>query len=414
MSNKEERKAPVLRFKGFTDDWEQRKLKELVNMHARIGWQGLRKSEFLSSGNYYIITGTDFDNNRINLKNISYISKDRYDQDKNIQVHPNDILLTKDGTIGKVAYVDSLDKPATLNAGVYDIKNKSSELETKYLFHYLTTNRLLDYAKKSATGGTIKHLNQKILVDFPIEVSSKNEEKNIANLLDKIDKIITLQQRKLSLIEKLRENISEHIFSPDIMKFKNIDPEFEIKKLSDISNIFIGLVTTMTKNYAKNGILLIRNSNIKENNFKFDNYIYLDSKFAEKNKNREMKIGDVVTVHTGDIGTSAVIEPKEENSIGFATITTRPNNKIINSYYLSDYLNTKKHKNWAVRMSTGDGRRNYNLKDFTRIRLNVPSLNYQIKIVALIKYLESFSKSEKKKINQLNSLKQFLLQNLFI
>lgn len=100
-------------------------------MHARIGWQGLRKSEFLSSGNYYIITGTDFDNNRINLKNISYISKDRYDQDKNIQVHPNDILLTKDGTIGKVAYVDSLDKPATLNAGVYDIKNKSSELETE-------------------------------------------------------------------------------------------------------------------------------------------------------------------------------------------------------------------------------------------------------------------------------------------
>ena len=290
------------------------------------------------------------------------------------------------------------------------LKTKENPL---FLANYLRAKYVFKFARL-VEGGNVSNLYFERYEDTNILIPSKNEQQNISKLILKIDKLITLQQRKLSLIEKLRENISEHIFSPDIMKFKNIDPEFEIKKLSDISNIFIGLVTTMTKNYAKNGILLIRNSNIKENNFKFDNYIYLDSKFAEKNKNREMKIGDVVTVHTGDIGTSAVIEPKEENSIGFATITTRPNNKTINSYYLSDYLNTKKHKNWAVRMSTGDGRRNYNLKDFTRIRLNVPSLNYQIKIVALIKYLESFSKSEKKKINQLNSLKQFLLQNLFI
>lgn len=399
MSNKEERKAPVLRFKGFTDDWEQRKLGDIATF---INGRAYSKNELLHQGKYKVLRVGNF------YTNDSWYYSDM-ELDKKYYANYGDLLYTWSATFGPHIWKG---EKVIYHYHIWKII-LSDEITKNFTLQLLEhdKNRLL--AEKS--GSTMIHLTKKDMENKEIVIpSSTNEQDKVGLLLTKLDYLITLQQRKLSLIEKLRENISEHIFSPDIMKFKNIDPEFEIKKLSDISNIFIGLVTTMTKNYAKNGILLIRNSNIKENNFKFDNYIYLDSKFAEKNKNREMKIGDVVTVHTGDIGTSAVIEPKEENSIGFATITTRPNNKIINSYYLSDYLNTKKHKNWAVRMSTGDGRRNYNLKDFTRIRLNVPSLNYQIKIVALIKYLESFSKSEKKMINQLNSLKQFLLQNLFI
>ena len=55
---------PQLRFKGFADAWEQRKLSKIATMHARIGWQNLRKSEFLDSGDYYLITGTDFDDGK--------------------------------------------------------------------------------------------------------------------------------------------------------------------------------------------------------------------------------------------------------------------------------------------------------------------------------------------------------------
>lgn len=409
MSNKEERKAPVLRLKGFTDDWEQRKFNELGKLYygkSAPKWSVVEKggTPCIRYGELYTKYSSKIDN---------VYSHTSIDKSKLKFSTGNELLIPRVGEdpLDFTKHTSWLSIPnVAIGEMITVLKTKENPL---FLANYLRAKYVFKFARL-VEGGNVSNLYFERYEDTNILIPSKNEQQNISKLILKIDKLITLQQRKLSLIEKLRENISEHIFSPDIMKFRNIDPEFEIKKLSDISNIFIGLVTTMTKNYAKNGILLIRNSNIKKNNFKFDNYIYLDSKFAEKNKNREMKIGDVVTVHTGDIGTSAVIEPKEENSIGFATITTRPNNKIINSYYLSDYLNTKKHKNWAVRMSTGDGRRNYNLKDFTRIRLNVPSLNYQIKIVALIKYLESFSKSEKKKINQLNSLKQFLLQNLFI
>ena len=162
-------------------------------------------------------------------------------------------------------------------------------------------------------------------------------------------------------------------------------PPWEQRKLIDIAKTFIGLVTTMTENYRDSGTLLIRNSDIKEGQFVFsEKPIHLDEEFAEKNKTRRLQIGDVVTVHTGDIGTSAVIQEKEAGSIGFATINTRTDKRILNPYFLSTYFNTEKHKCYANSVSTGDGRSNYNIKDFNKLVISIPSLGEQEKISVLI------------------------------
>ena len=74
--------------------WEQRKLSTICSMHARIGWQNLRTSEFLDTGDYYLITGTDFDNGRVNFDTCHYVDKSRYDQDTKIQIQNGSILIT--------------------------------------------------------------------------------------------------------------------------------------------------------------------------------------------------------------------------------------------------------------------------------------------------------------------------------
>lgn len=163
---------------------------------------------------------------------------------------------------------------------------------------------------------------------------------------------------------------------------------WEQRKVTEIGKIYIGLVTTMTKHYTDEGTLLIRNSDIKDGKFEFgDNPIHLEKLFAEKNETRMHQIGDVITVHTGDVGTSAVITENEAKSIGFATIVTRPNPKIIDSNYLCSFLNTDKHKKWAVSISTGDGRTNYNLGDYFELVVPVPSIAEQKKIAAYIQNL---------------------------
>lgn len=126
------------------------------------------------------------------------------------------------------------------------------------------------------------------------------------------------------------------------------------------------------------------------------------------------KVGDVITVHTGDVGTSAVITKNEANSIGFATIVTRPNKKILDSYYLSTFLNTDKHKNWAVQMSTGDGRTNYNLREYTELIVPVPTINEQKKIAEYITALNNLITLHQQKYSKMQSFKKFMLQNMFV
>ena len=188
---------PDVRFKGFTDAWEQCKLSVLATMNARIGWQNLRTSEFLDNGDYLLITGTDFDNGRIKYSTCHYVEKKRFDQDTKIQLSTGSILITKDGTLGKVALVEELPKPATLNAGVFNVRVKDDAfLSYKYLYHYLKAPFLMKYVTANATGGTIKHLNQSILVDFPIPITGKQEQDRIAKLLDSLESIITLHQQE--------------------------------------------------------------------------------------------------------------------------------------------------------------------------------------------------------------------------
>ena len=191
---------PAIRFKGFSDTWEQRKLSEIATMHARIGWQNLRTSEFLDNGDYMLITGTDFMDGAVNFDTCHYVERERYEQDKHIQIRNGSILITKDGTLGKVAYIQGLTMPATLNAGVFNVEIRDEkEVDNRYLFQYLKAPFLMDYVDKKATGGTIKHLNQNILVDFPVVLPQKDEQAKIGEYFLGIDNIITLHQCKCQI-----------------------------------------------------------------------------------------------------------------------------------------------------------------------------------------------------------------------
>ena len=198
------------------------------------------------------------------------------------------------------------------------------------------------------------------------------------------------------------------------IRFNGFSDTWEQRKVTEIGKIYIGLVTTMTKHYTDEGTLLIRNSDIKDGKFEFgDNPIYLEKTFAEKNETRMHQIGDVITVHTGDVGTSAVITENEAKSIGFATIVTRPNPKIIDSNYLCSFLNTDKHKKWAVSISTGDGRTNYNLGDYFELVVPVPSIAEQKKIASYIQKLNRLITLHQRKYDKLTNVKKSMLEKMF-
>ena len=209
-------------------------------MHARIGWQNLRTSEFLDSGEYMLITGTDFQDGKIDYSKVHYVEKERYEQDKKIQISNGSILITKDGTIGKVAYVENLPMKSTLNAGVFNL-TVVDDINTSslYLYHYLKGPFLLRFVNEESTGGTIKHLNQNVLVKFPIPLPSYREQLKISSFLTNIDKLITLHQCKLDKLINIKKSMLEKMFvekNTDVpeIRFKGFTDTWEQRKFIDI------------------------------------------------------------------------------------------------------------------------------------------------------------------------------------
>ena len=198
------------------------------------------------------------------------------------------------------------------------------------------------------------------------------------------------------------------------LRFKGFTDAWEQRKVTELGKIYIGLVTTMTKHYTSEGTLLIRNSDIKDWRFEFgDKPIYLENSFAQENESRMHQVGDVITVHTGDVGTSAVITENEAKSIGFATIVTRPDQQIIAPNYLCTFLNTDKHKKWAVAISTGDGRTNYNLGDYYELVVPVPSIREQQKISFFVQNLNNLITLHQRKLDRLKNIKKSMLDKMF-
>lgn len=202
------------RLDGFSGDWVKINLAKNSRLKARIGWQGLTTAEYLDEGYSYLITGTDFKDGRINWNGCHYVNYDRYVQDPNIQVSNGDLLLTKDGTIGKVAYISDLNRPATLNSGVFVVKPITDAYTAHFMFYVLESSVFKDFLQQLSAGSTINHLYQKDLVKFDLYVPPTTEEQEaITGILFDMDLDIYKLEEKLSKYQKIKQGMMEELLT---------------------------------------------------------------------------------------------------------------------------------------------------------------------------------------------------------
>ena len=202
------------RLDGFDGEWVKINLSKTSKLKARIGWQGLTTAEYLDEGYSYLITGTDFKDGQIDWNGCHYVDYNRYEQDPNIQVSNGDLLLTKDGTIGKVAYVADLTRPATLNSGVFLVKPITDAYIAHFMFYVLESSVFKDFLQQLSAGSTINHLYQKDLVKFDLYVPpTKEEQEAIAGILFDMDSDIHRLEKKLSKYQKIKQGMMEELLT---------------------------------------------------------------------------------------------------------------------------------------------------------------------------------------------------------
>lgn len=182
-------------------------LKRLASIKARVGWKGLTSDEFEVTSFAYLVTGRDFRGKYIDWSSCYQVARERYEDDPFIQLRDGDLLVTKDGTIGKVALVDQLDKPACLNSGVFVVR-PHGELETSYLYWILQSEIFSGFIAEVSRGSTIQHLYQEEFRELRVPLRRAAEQRAIADYLDRetaqIDAFIAKNEELIALLTERR------------------------------------------------------------------------------------------------------------------------------------------------------------------------------------------------------------------
>lgn len=201
--------VPEIRFKGFTDAWEQRKLGEFCDM-----FNGDRSSKYpnasdmLPEGIPFINAG-DLQEGRVNLETCNKISKSKYDELSGAKLSEGDIVYCLRGSLGKNAYIDNFSE-GTIASSLVAIRPKM--INGRFLFHILNSD--IEYKQRVLRdeGAAQPNLSAKSLSEFFIPIPEAEEDQSVADFLDNVDNYITLHQRKLDELKNMKKTLLQQMF----------------------------------------------------------------------------------------------------------------------------------------------------------------------------------------------------------
>lgn len=401
---------PQLRFPEYPENWKKHNLGEIAIFSKG---KGISKADIVENGatecirygELYTTYGETIDEVK---------SRTNIVEDDLVFSEANDVIIPASGE----TQIDIATASCVLRTGIAlggDLNIIKTQNNGVFLSYYLNYKKKLEIASL-AQGISVVHLYSSQLSLLELNLPSNAEQDKIALFIRSSDEKIQALKKKHGLLEQYKKGVMQKLFSQEL-RFKdengNDFPEWEWKKITDIANTSIGLVTTMTTSYVSAGVPLIRNSDIKENRINKTQLIYLDKAFALKHKNKKFQLNDIVTVHTGDIGVSALIDESLVGCLGFATLNTRVNTDYVLPEYVCMYYNTIQSISYAISVATGDGRSNYNLKDFDNAIIPVPSIKEQRKISHFLLSIYQNINNLDLQIKQIENWKKGLLQKMF-
>lgn len=183
-----------------TDTWQRVILGNHADIRARIGWRGLSATEYTKEGPY-LIAGHHIANGLIEWTACDHIPEWRYRESHEIVLREGDVILTKDGTIGRVALVKNLPSPATVNGTMMLLRPRKG-LDSAFLYHYLNSNAFQKIVQDKVSGSSIPHIFQRDMIGLSLPLPKTNEQSAIAVVLDMVDEAI---QQTAAVIEKLKK-----------------------------------------------------------------------------------------------------------------------------------------------------------------------------------------------------------------
>ena len=410
--------TPNIRFKGFTDDWEQRKVLDLLIQPVTDGPH--ETPELVEEGVPFISVDAIVDN-KIDFSRKRGNISEKYDElcCKKYKPQLHDVYLVKSGsTVGKVAIVETTEKfniwspLAAMRCG--------DKTYPYFLYNLLQTKDLQAQVADKASNGTQPNLSMRELEKFPVCVPSNIEEqKKIGAYFEQLDNLITLHQRKCDETKELKKFMLQKMFpkkgekKPEI-RFAGFTDDWEQRKLGEMGITFTGLSGKTADDFGHGEASFITYMNVFSNpvaNPKMVEKVEIDA------KQKEVQVGDVFFTTSSEtpeeVGMSCVLKEKQGvtylNSFCFGY---RPTEKF-DLDYLAYMLRSDNVRKDITFLAQGISRYNISKNKVMDIAVPVPKFDEQQQIGSYFSNLDHLITLHQRKYYELKILKKYMIKNMF-
>ena len=411
------RKVPKLRFPGFTEDWEQRKLGDVLIL-LKDGSHGTHKN---TSEGVYLLSAKNIKNGRINIMpDDRIISWDDYNIiHKNYELQSGDILLTIVGSIGETA-IYNLEMKVTFQRSVAFMR-PNSKLKNGFLYTLINTDRFQNQLQTkqvvSAQPGIYLGDLASINITYPKNVS---EQEKIYKIFKGIEHSITLHQRKLENLKLKKKALLQKLFPKNgeqfpELRFPGFTDAWEQRKLGDVL-ILLKDGSHGTHKNTSEGVYLLSAKNIKNGriNIMPDDRIISWDDYNIIHKNYELQSGDILLTIVGSIGETAIYNLEMKVTFQRSVAFMRPNSKLKNGF-LYTLINTDRFQNQLQTKQVVSAQPGIYLGDLASINITYPkNVSEQEKIYKIFKGIEHSITLHQRKLEHLQLQKKALLQQMFV
>ena len=409
--------TPALRFAGFTDPWEQRKLSDLADTRRGLTYKpsdicenGIRVLRSSNINEDQFITGEDDVFVNANAVNIPFAKKE-------------DILITSaNGSsrlVGKHAVINNISDNSTVHGGFMLLASAKIPYFVNASMSSLWYSKFINQFIAGGNGA-IGNLNKNDLDGQVLLVPSESEQKKIGAYFYKLDTLITLYQRKVDKLIKVKKSMLENMFPQENenvpkIRFTGFTAPWKQRKLGDIyQNIGNAFVGTATPYYVQDGHFYLESNNVKDGQINHKTEIFINDEFYEKQKDKWLHTGDMVMVQSGHVGHAAVISEELNNTAAHALITFKNPKTKIDPYFLNYQYQTIKARKKIDDITTGNTIKHILASDMQEFVVDIPSYDEQAIIADYFRKLDNLITLHQQKLEKLKNIKKSMLEKMFV
>lgn len=414
--------------------WATTNIIDSTYIKGRIGWQGLKASEFTAVGPH-LVTGTDFENGKVNWDTCYHITMSRFQEAPTIQLSNGDLLITKDGTIGKVAFVKNCPDKAILNSGIFVLRCSDDSYINIFLYYILTSLYFDKFISAALGGSTINHLYQREFEQFRFPIPSLPEQRKIARILSTVDEVIERTEAAIAKYQAIKQGMMHDLFTRGLDQHGKLRPrheeapelyhhtslgwlpkEWEVFTLHQVAQVRTGIALNSKRKFNDPVTAhYLRVANVQDGYLDLTEMKTIQLERADLERYRVYP-NDVLMNEGGDL-----------DKLGRGTLWQGQFNPCVhqnhvfvvrcNSAMLPEFLNKWTETPPAKKYFMVAGKQTTNLASINKTQLGglliaTPLLSEQALIIRVMCALEKREKAEARQLHKLKLMKQALMQAL--